>query len=106
MPAPHRVPTANAKLRFGRRETALKQRFSTRIGKNWLVLSHVKGSTWNLQIWGDTPLQAEISADNELEAKEASFQAAAERLRVEHPALEIPPEAVWNAVLKTRWTVQ
>jgi hypothetical protein len=84
----------------------LKPRFSTRIGKNWLVLSHVKDSIWNLQIWGDTPLQAEISAENELEAKETSFQAAAERLRAEHPSLEIPPQAVWNVVLKTRWTTR
>ena|SRR5579871_2443585 len=95
----------NATLEFGD-ALPLKQRFSTRIGKNWLVLSHVKDSIWNLQIWGDTPLQAEISADNELEAKETSFQAAAEKLRAEHPSLEIPLQAVWNVVLKTRWTVR
>ena len=70
------------------------------------MLSHVRGSVWNLQVWGDTPLQAEISADNELEAKETSFQAAAERLRAEQPSLEIPPEAVWNVVLRTRWTAR
>jgi hypothetical protein len=32
--------------------------FSTRIGDNWLVLTHLRGSTWRLQVWGDTPLEA------------------------------------------------
>jgi len=44
-------------------------KLSTRIGANWLVLTHLHATTWRLQVWGDTPLEAEVIAGDEAEAK-------------------------------------
>ena len=82
----------------------MSQKFSTRVGKNWLLLSHVEGSTWNLQVLGDTPLEAEVLAEDELQAKDTSLHAAVERLRSEQPSLKVPTDAVWSAVFETRWS--
>jgi hypothetical protein len=82
----------------------MTQKFSTRIGNHWLLLSHVRGSLWNLQVLGDTPLEAEVSAENEMDAKETSLSAAFERLRSDQPSLRIPSGAVWSDVFQTRWS--
>ena len=50
------------------------------------------------------PLEAEVSAENEMDAKEVSLSAAFERLRCDQPSLRIPSCAVWNAVFETRWS--
>ena len=82
----------------------MSQRFSTRIGNHWLLLSHIEGPLWNLQVLGETPLEAEISAENEFDAKETSLSAAVERLRSDQPSLQVPTDAVWSDVFQTRWS--
>ncbi len=49
-------------------------RFSTRIGHHWLLLTHVHDSTWHLQVLGDTPLEAEVTAVDEAEAKSSAVR--------------------------------
>ena len=74
-------------------------RFSTRIGDNWLVLTHLRGSTWRLQVWGDTPLEAEVIAVDEAEAKSSAIEATIERLNVQ----TLQPPTMWNAVITRSW---
>ena len=75
------------------------RKLSTRIAGNWLVLTHVGDSTWRLQVWGDTPLEAEVVADDEASAKESAVEATIERLNIE-PSRRLPH---WNAVVIHRW---
>jgi hypothetical protein len=74
-------------------------RFSTRIGDHWLVLTHLHDSTWRLQVWGDTPLEAEVTAVDEAEAKSSAIEATIERLNV--TTFHAP--TVWNAVITSSW---
>lgn len=74
-------------------------RFSTRIGKHWLVLTHVRDSTWHLQVLGDTPLEAEVTAGDEAEAKSSAVAATVERLSIAD--FGSPPS--WNAVITSHW---
>jgi len=74
-------------------------RFSTRIGDHWLVLTHLHDSTWRLQVWGDTPLEAEVTAVDEAEAKSSAVEATLERLNI--ASLESPTN--WNAVITSHW---
>ena len=75
------------------------QRLSTRIGDNWLVLTHLHEHTWRLQVWGDTPLEAEVTAEDEAEAKDSAVAATVERLSIE----PIEPLPTWNVVTTSRW---
>ena len=74
-------------------------RFSTRIGENWLVLTHLHNSTWRLQVWGDTPLEAEVTAVDEAEAKSSAISATLERLNIETSQ----PLPTWNDVITSSW---
>jgi hypothetical protein len=74
-------------------------RFSTRIGNHWLVLTHLHDSTWRLQVWGDTPLEAEVTAVDEAEAKSSAIEATIERLNVQ----TLQPPTTWNAVITRSW---
>jgi hypothetical protein len=74
-------------------------KLSTRIGANWLVLTHLHASTWRLQVWGDTPLEAEVTAGNETEAKDSAVAATAERLNIGIGQ----PAPSWNVVTTTHW---
>ena len=74
-------------------------RFSTRIGDHWLVLTHLHDSKWRLQVWGDTPLEAEVTAVDEAEAKSSAIEATMERLNVQ----TIQPPTTWNAVITSSW---
>jgi len=74
-------------------------RFSTRIGKHWLVLTHVRDTTWHLQVLGETHLEAEVTAIDEEEAKSSAVAATLERLSIE--TFESPPS--WNAVITSHW---
>ena len=75
------------------------QRLSTRIGDNWLVLTHVNGCTWRLQVWGATPLEAEVTAEDEAAAKNAAIDATIERLRI----VRFGSHQTWNTVITRRW---
>jgi hypothetical protein len=74
-------------------------RFSTRIGDNWLVLTHLHDSTWHLQVLGDTLLEAEVTAVDEAEAKRSAVTATLERLSI--GSFHSPPS--WNAVITSHW---
>ena len=76
--------------------------FSTRIGGHWLVLTHLHDSTWRLQVWGDTPLQAELTAVDEAEAKSSAVTATLERLSIG----SFRPPASWNAVITSYWDIR
>ena len=71
-------------------------RFSTRIGDHWLVLTHLHDSTWHLQVLGDTPLEAEVIAE---EAKCSAVTATLERLSIR--SFRRPPS--WNPVITGHW---
>ena len=74
-------------------------RFSTRIDGHWLVLTHLHDSTWHLQVLGDTPLEAEVTAVDEEEAKCSAVTATLERLSIR--SFQRPPS--WNPVIIFHW---
>jgi hypothetical protein len=74
-------------------------RFSTRIGDHWLLLTHLHDSTWHLQVLGDTPLEAEVTAVDEAEAKSCAVTATLERLSM--GSCRRTPS--WNAVITGHW---
>ena len=74
-------------------------KLSTRIGANWLVLTHLHATTWRLQVWGDTPLEAEVTAGDEAEAKTSAIAATVERLNIG----PLQPKPSWNVVTTTHW---
>jgi hypothetical protein len=73
--------------------------FSTRIGEHWLLLTHLRDSKWRLQVLGDTPLEAEVTAVDEAEAKSSAVAATLERLSI--PATQSIPS--WSAVITQHW---
>jgi hypothetical protein len=79
------------------------RKLSTRIEDNWLVLTHLDGSTWRLQVWGDTPLEAEVIAVDETEAKRSAVAATIERLNIERSPRHAAALLNWNAVITSRW---
>jgi len=78
------------------------RKISTRICGNWLVLTHLEGRTWRLQVWGDEPLEAEVTAADETAAKESAVAATIDRLNLPSPTRE-PRRHDWNAVITNRW---
>ena len=81
----------------------LMRKVSKRIGDNWLVLTHLEGTTWRLQVWGDTPLEAEVIAVDETEVQESAVAATIEKLNIEGESERAKPLQNWNAVLTCRW---
>jgi len=73
--------------------------FSTRIGEHWLLLTHLHDSTWRLQVLGDTPLEAEVTAKDEAEAKSSAVEATLQRLSI--PSFQPTPN--WSAVITRHW---
>lgn len=73
--------------------------FSTRIGQHWLLLTHIQDSTWRLQVLGDTPLEAEVTAVDEAEAKSSAVAATLERLDM----ASFQPIPDWSAVITRHW---
>jgi hypothetical protein len=74
-------------------------KLSARVGNNWLVLTPLRERTWHLQVWGDTPLEAEVTAEDEAEAKNTAVAATVERLGV-GPSRALP---MWNIAITRRW---
>jgi len=74
-------------------------KYSTRIGDYWLVLTHLEGSSWRLQVWGDEPLEAEVIAEDETEAKRSAAAATIERLQIQRTS----SKTNWNSVITSRW---
>lgn len=75
------------------------EKLSTRLGGNWLVLTAVREHTWHLRVLGDTPLEAEVTADDEEEAKDRAIVATMERLSIG----PFPEPPTWNITVSTRW---
>ena len=75
------------------------RRLSTRIAGNWLVLTDLDGGRWRLQVFGETPLEAEVTAENEAVAKDTAIAATIERLRIGF----VSPFPTWNIVTTRRW---
>jgi len=74
-------------------------KLSARVGDNWLVLTHLHERTWHLQVWGDTLLEGEVTAEDEAEAKNSAVAATVERLGI-GPFRRLP---IWNVVVTRRW---
>ncbi len=79
------------------------RKVSTRIGDDWIILTHIKGRKWRLQVWGDTPLEAELTAANPADARETAIAATMERLKIAPAILASRPAPDWNAVITGRW---
>ena len=75
------------------------RRLSTRIAGNWLVLTHLDEDRWRLQVFGATPLEAEVTAENEVAAKDTAIAATMERLSL----ASVFPLPTWNIVISKRW---
>jgi hypothetical protein len=74
-------------------------KLSARVGNNWLLLTPLRERTWRLQVWGHTPLEAEVTAEDEAEAKNTAVAATVERLGVGH-SRAVP---MWNIAITRRW---
>ena len=74
-------------------------KLSTRVGDNWLVLTQLRERTWHLQVWGDTALEAEVTAEDEAEAKDTAIAATVERLGVG----PFGARPIWNVAITRRW---
>jgi hypothetical protein len=79
------------------------RKISTRISDHWLVLTHLRGRKWRLQVWGDTPLEGEVIAEDEAEAKECALNATIERLNIDPSDAATRRIPHWNAVVTSRW---
>ena len=66
------------------------RKLSTRLGDCWLILTQVREDKWRLQVLGDTPLEAEVTADDEAAAKESAVAATLEKLKLEGVDAEAP----------------
>jgi hypothetical protein len=74
-------------------------KLSARVGDNWLVLTQLRERTWHLQVWGDTLLEAEVTAEDEAQAKDTAVAATVERLGVGRFG-SLP---IWNVAITRRW---
>ena len=79
------------------------RKVSKRIGDNWLVLTHMEGRTYHLQVFGNTPLEAEVVAVDESEARKSAVEATIERLNIERDSERAHPLQNWNPVMTYRW---
>ncbi len=75
------------------------RRLSTRIADNWLLLTHLNEGRWRLQVFGATPLEAEVTAEDEAAAKDTAIAATIERLSI----VSVAPFPTWNIVITRRW---
>lgn len=75
------------------------QRLSTRIGKHWLLLTHIDECKWHLQVLGVMPLEAEVTAEGEAAAKETAVAATIERLGL----VQLCHFPKWNPVITRSW---
>jgi hypothetical protein len=74
----------------------LAHKLTTRLGPYWLLLEASGDSTWRLQLLGDTHHEAEITAVDEEEAKDAAVVATVALLKEENPEFKEPAKVQWN----------
>ncbi len=71
-------------------------KLTTRLGPYWLLLEASGDSTWRLQLLGDAHHEAEITAIDEEEAKDAAVVATVALLKEENPEFKQPAKVTWN----------
>lgn len=76
--------------------THLARKLTTRLGPYWLLLEPSGDSTWRLQLLGDKHHEAEITADDEDQAKDAAVNATVALLKEEDPEFQEPSRVKWN----------
>ena len=74
----------------------LPHKLTARLGPYWLILEPSGESTWRLQLWGESHLEAEVTAPDEEEAKEAAVLATVELVQKQNPDFRQPATVVWN----------
>jgi hypothetical protein len=74
----------------------LVRKLTTRLGPYWLLLEASGDSTWRLQLLGDAHHEAEITAVDEEEAKDAAVVATVALLKEENPEFKEPAKVQWN----------
>ena len=74
----------------------LVRKLTTRLGPYWLLLEASGDSTWRLQLLGDNHHEAEITAVDEEEAKDAAVVATVALLKEENPEFKEPAKVQWN----------
>jgi hypothetical protein len=74
----------------------LVHKLTTRLGPYWLLLEASGESTWRLQLLGDNHHEAEITAVDEEEAKDAAVVATVALLKEENPEFKEPAKVQWN----------
>lgn len=79
------------------------RKLSAHLGDHWLVLTQVGERKWHLQVLGDTPLEAEVTADDEAGAKASAVAATVERLKMPGISPDSAPTVHWNDVMTQRW---
>jgi hypothetical protein len=84
-----------ARVRFTLFPT-LVRKLTTRLGPYWLLLEASGDSTWRLQLLGDNHHEAEITAVDEEEAKDAAVVATVALLKEENPEFKEPAKVQWN----------
>ncbi len=72
------------------------RKLTTRLGPYWLLLEASGDSTWRLQLLGDEHHEAEITAVDEEEAKDAAVVATVALLKEENPEFKEPAKVNWN----------
>jgi hypothetical protein len=66
------------------------------LGPYWLLLEASGESTWRLQLLGDSHHEAEITATDEEQAKDAAVVATVALLKEEDPGFKEPAHVTWN----------
>jgi hypothetical protein len=84
------------KARFRFTFFLLVRKLTTRLGPYWLLLEASGDSTWRLQLLGDNHHEAEITAVDEEEAKDAAVVATVALLKEENPEFKEPAKVQWN----------
>lgn len=74
----------------------MARKLTTRLGPYWLLLEASGDSTWRLQLLGDNHHEAEITAVDEEEAKDAAVVATVALLKEENPEFKEPAKVKWN----------
>lgn len=76
--------------------STVARKLTTRLGPYWLLLEATGEGTWRLQLLGDRHHEAEITAIDEEEAKDAAVVATVALVKEEDPAFKEPGQVTWN----------
>ena len=74
----------------------LTRKLTTRLGRYWLLLEASGESTWRLQLLGESHHEAEVTAHDEEQAKDAAIAATVALIKEEDPDFREPSKVQWN----------